>query len=343
MLKFTKEQADFVLNSRRNWEQQQRRLAETHGFQINELNGAIMAGNALSGGASTLPKDVWGEWDREAVQIQRDILSVFNDLAATNSRPMNIGKLVHHFQTVSDSGEVNISLDGRGKGKTDQPVIEYHGTPLPIIDSEFSFGWRQVLAAQTEGYQLDSAARYNHTRKVAEKLEDLAINGDQTINVGGATIYGLRTAPHRATTTHGVDLNGADGAAWVDAVKKTVSALHAKHFYTPVTLYVNWNDWFYASSTEYVATYPKKILAAIMEIPGIASIVPASRVPANEILGVCKRPDVVSVLNGMPIVTRPKNRLNPEDDYVFTVIAAASLEWRYDAEEQAGYVQATKA
>ena len=58
---------------------------------------------------------------------------------------------------------------------------------------------QQMLAAQTEGYSLDSDAISNHQRKVAEKLEDMVLNGDPNINVGGATIYGLRTAPNRAT------------------------------------------------------------------------------------------------------------------------------------------------
>lgn len=343
MLRYTAEQQAFILNQRRNWENQHRHMAALNGFSVTEVAGAVMAGNVLAGNASTLPKDVWGEWDREATLVQKDVLAVFSDLAATNSRPMNLGKLIHYFQTVSDSGEVNISLDGRGKAKTDAPVIDYHGTPLPIIDSEFSFGWRQMLAAQSEGYSLDSAARYNHTRKVAEKLEDIALNGDANINVGGATLTGLRNAPNRATATHGVDLNGASGAEWTDAVKKTIAALHSKNFYTPVTIYLNYSDWFYTSATEYVATYPKKILQALQEIPGVAAIIPASKVPVNEILGVCKRPDVVQVLNGMPLTIRPKARLNPEDDYVFSVIAAAAVELKYDAEGQAGYVQTTKA
>lgn len=342
MMRYSAEQAAFVMNSRRAWENQQRAIAANHGLEIVEnANGAMLAGNAMTGNASTLPKDVWGEWDREAVQIQRDVLAVFSDLSSL-ARPMNLGKLIHYFQTVSDSGDVNISLDGRGKAKTDQPVIEYFGTPLPIIDSEFSFGWRQMLAAQTEGYALDTAARFNATRKVAEKLEDIALNGDTSINVAGATLYGLRTAPNRITGNHAQDLATATGSQWVDTIKAIVNALHQKNFYTPVTLYMNYSDWFYATSTEYVATYPKKIMAAIMEIPGIAAIVPASRVAKNEILGVCKRPDVLSVLNGMPVTTRPKNRLNPEDDYVFSVIAAAAIEFKHDAEGQAGYLAFNK-
>ncbi|STY61410.1 Uncharacterised protein [Mannheimia haemolytica] len=66
-------------------------------------------------------------------------------------------------------------------------VLNYHGTPLPIIDSTFSFGWRDMSAAQSEGYQIDGAARANSLRKVAEKMEDLALNGDSSIVVGNAS------------------------------------------------------------------------------------------------------------------------------------------------------------
>lgn len=343
MLKFTKEQQALILNARRRWDIMQRNMAATHGFAVNDANGQFIAYDNLVGNASVLPKDVWGEWDRSAITVQRDVLAVFSDLAASVSRPMALGKIVHYFMTLSDSGDVNISLDGRGKAKTDQPVMDYEGTPLPIIDSELSFGWRQMLAAQTEGYSLDSDAIPNHQRKVAEKLEDMALNGEPNIKVGESTIFGLRTAPNRATGTHALDLNGASGAQWVETITALINLLHDSNFYAPVTIYLNYKDWFYASVNDYAANYPKTILARIMEIPGVQALVPASKVPANELLGVVKRSDVVQVLNGMPLTMRPKARQNPEDDYVFTVLAAAALQFKHDAEGQAGYVQLTKA
>ena len=110
-----------------------------------------------------------------------------------------------------------------------------------------------------------------------------------------------------------------------------------------MTIYLNYKDWFYASVNDYAANYPKTILSRIMEIPGVAALVPASRVPTDELLGVVKRPDVVQILNGMPMTMRPKARLNPEDDYVFSVLAAAAPQFKHDANGQAGYVQLTKA
>ena len=327
MLKYSKEQEALILNERRSFDRQHAEMA---------AKGVFM------GNASTVPKDVWGEWDKEGIEIQRDVLAVFNDLSSL-SRSLPIGKLVHHYQTISDSSEVNISMDGRSKAKTDAPLVAYVGTPVPIIDSTFSFGWRQMASMQSEGQSLDPAARNNAMRKVAEKMEDLVINGDATIDVGGAKVYGLRTAPNRNTGTTALDLNGATGAQWVEVIKDVIEKLHADNFYTPVTIYLNYADWFYASSTDYVLNYPKTILARLMEIAGVAAIIPASKVPTNEVLGICKRSDVVQILTEMPMSVRPFMRLRPEDDYVFNVMAAVAPEFKADHAGQSGMVQLTKA
>ncbi|MEY4075108.1 MAG: hypothetical protein RJA29_2465, partial [Pseudomonadota bacterium] len=178
MLRFSDEQQRFVLANRRAFNERQ-----------TALNAAI-GGSVLLGNAYALPKDVWGQWDREGIEVQRSTLAVFNDLAAAVATPMPIGKLIHYFQTISDSGSANVSLDGRSNARTDKPTFDYHGTPLPIIDSTFSFGWREVEAARTEGFALDGAARMNAMRKVAETLETAALEGYSTITVNGQASYG---------------------------------------------------------------------------------------------------------------------------------------------------------
>lgn len=324
MLRFTPDQQAFLLANRRAFNARQAIIA-------NQLGTTAMIGNA-----SPLPKDVWGQWDREGIEVQRQTLAVFNDLAATVSMPMPIGKLVHHFQTVSDSGSVNVSLDGRGKGKTDQPVIEYHGTPLPIIDSPFSYGWRQVEAARSEGFQLDSAGRMNAMFKVAQKLESIALDGDASIVVGGTPLYGLRTHPRRNTRTTGVTLNGATGAQWLAEISATLKLLHADNFKVPATVYLNWDDWFYAQSTEFTTGYPKTIAQRVAEMGGIASLVPADTVTASQIIALVKDRRTVQVLNGMPPATRAQFRANPEDDYNFVTMAAAAVEIKFDADQRCG-------
>lgn len=294
-------------------------------------------GGTMIGNASPLPRDVWGEWDRESVQLQRSILAVFGDLAGSVARPMNIGKLVHFFRTTTDSGNINVSLDGRSKAKTDQPLMEYHGTPLPIIDSTFSYGWRQMMAAQSEGESLEDDGRTNAMRRVAEKLEDIALNGDGSIIVSGNELYGLRNHPKRNTRTTGETLNGATGAEWKAEMIATLQLLHGDNIRRPATIYLNWDDWFYAGANDFSTQYPNKtILDRMMEIPGIAEIVPANSVPASEIIAVVKDRELIQVLNGMPMTSRAKFRQNPEDDYNFLVMAAAAVEIKFDAEDNCG-------
>ena len=323
MLRFTDEQQAFVLANRRQFNASQIAMAENH--------GQTLVGNALP-----LPKDVWGLWDREAVEVQRTTLRVFNDLSSSVSMPMPIGKLVHHFQTVSDSGSVNVSLDGRSKGRTDQPVFAYHGTPLPIIDSPFSYGWRQVAAASTEGFQLDAAGRMNSMRKIAEKAESLMLNGDTDIVVGADPLYGLRTHPRRNTRTTAQALNGATGAQWLATITATLKLLHGNNFKSPATIYLNFDDWFYATSTEFTAGYPKTIAQRVLELGGLREVIDADSINPGEVIAIEKDRSVLQVLSGMPMTTRAQFRANPEDDYNFVTMAAVALEIKFDASQNCG-------
>lgn len=329
MLRFTEDQQRFVLANRAAFNQRQTALAAA-------LGGGVMLGNAMA-----LPKDVWGQWDREGVEVQRSTLAVFNDLAASVSTPMPIGKLIHYFQTISDSGSANVSLDGRSDARTDQPTYDYHGTPLPIVDSTFSYGWRQVEAARTEGFQLDAAGRMNAMRKVAETLETAALEGYSTITVNGQASYGLRNHPKRNTRSTGVTLNGATGAQWLAEITATLKLLHGDNFKVPATIYLNWDDWFYATSTELTTGYPKTIMQRVMELGGVREIVPADSIAADEIIAVVKDRRVVQILNGMPMATTAKFRANPEDDYNFVTMAAAAVEVKFDAADNCGVAHST--
>lgn len=324
MLKFTEEQSRHVLSSRAQFNTQQTMLANAYG------SGSLI-GNALP-----LPKDMWGMWDHEGIAIQRSTLGVFNDLAASVATPMPIGKLVAYFQTISDSSQANVTLDGRNDGRTDKPTFNYNGTPLPITNSPFSYGWREVEAARSEGFQLDSAGRDNAMRKVAEKLESIVLSGDANIVVGGAALVGLRTAPQRNTRATGVTLNAATGAQWLSEFTATLKLLHADNFKTPATIYVNWSDWFYATSTEFTTGYPKTIAQRVLELGGIKEIIPVDSINANEIIAIIKDKRTVQLLNGMPMSTLPQFRANPQDEYNFLTMAAAALQIRFDAEGKCG-------
>ena len=80
MLRFTQQQEQAVNAARQH-------------FNLTETARAatLPAGEmSLVGNASQVPIDAWRRLDGRAVQIQRDVLSVFNRLATANTTPVSV-------------------------------------------------------------------------------------------------------------------------------------------------------------------------------------------------------------------------------------------------------------
>lgn len=330
MLDFTPEQQQAVVRARSAFNSSMERMA-TDAYDF-------------VGNASPIPLDAWRRIDQRAALVQRDVLAVFDRLSSANQTPVGVGDIMSFYPQISDSGEAHVSMDGRSEGKSDQAVIKFDGTPVPVIDSYARFGWRQMEVMRKGGMSIDTATIGNHQRKVAEKLEDMALNGLSSVNVAGSTIYGLRNFPARNTDTHALDLNGATGAQWLSAFSKLLFKLVGDNAYGRATVFLNYGDWLYASLNEFTAGYPKTILQRLQEIGNVAEIVPASKVPVNELIGIADigSGNWGSILSAMPLTTRPKARHNPEDDYTFGVIAMAAPQLRQDALGQAPIAHITK-
>lgn len=322
------------------------------GIEANEL-AAMSEGQLVRelayrpmmvGNAAPIPPEAWRRIDARATTIMRDVLAVFNRLAAANTTPVAMGDIMSYFPQISDSGEARVTMDGRDPGRSDQAIVKYVGTPVPIITSDARFGWRQMEVMRKAGTLLDAETIANHQRKVAEKLEDMVLNGESGVVVAGNTIYGLRNHPSRNTDTHGFDLNAtATGANYLTTFQKLINALVGDNAFGKVTVFMNYSDWVYASINEFAAGYSKTILQRMREIEQIADIVPASKVPADNVLGIAgiETGDWGSILQGMGMTTRPKARNNPEDDYVYTVLAAAAPQLRTDYDGRAPFAHLT--
>lgn len=330
MLKFTTAQEQSVLAARAAY---------------NEREQALAAHAHLVGNAAPVPVDAWRRLDQRGSMLQRDILRVFNRLAAANTTPVGVGDLLSFYPKISDSGDVIMSMDGRSDAKGDQALLRYEGTPVPVIEATATWGWRQAEVIRKGGGMIDTESIANKQRKVAEKLEDMAINGASNIVVNGSTVYGLRTFPERTAGTHGLDLNAASGSQWLGVVEDVLQAHIADNSFGNVTLFVNWGDYTYASLTEFAAGYPKTILQRLQEVAQVAEIVPCSKMPANNVVSIAglATGEWGSVLSAMPMTTRPKFRANPEDDYTFTVLAMAAPQFRSDYDGRSHIVHLTKA
>lgn len=303
-------------------------------FDRREEQIAAAAGGVMIGNAAPIGLDAWRRIDERSARLQRDMLMVYARLARGNSIPVSLGDLVNFYPKIGDSGSAGVSMDGRAVGKADQAAVTFAGTPVPIIHSEAAFGWRQwqVLSKGGGFGATDSIA--NNQRIVLEKLEDMAINGLSSIVVGGATIYGLKTFPDRISGTYGAfNLNGGTGANWATAFTATINGLVGDNSFGRATVFVNYTDWMYAGQTDFASNYPKTILQRMLEMPGVGEIIPCSKLAANDVIAVnnVDSGEWGSILTAMPLTTRPKARVNEQDDYAFSVMAATAPQFRSDA------------
>lgn len=307
------------------------------GFLRNQRDAYNAGQRNLHGNAAGLPVEFWRQVDRDIALVPRTILSVFNDLASSVSRAVPVGVVDHAFAVAGDSGAAHISLDGQWSGELDQAAFQNFSTAVPIFQDMFRLGWRDMEAARANGWSLDMASRDNSLNAVAIALEDAALVGSAKIVRNGVTMTGLTNHPSRLTRATSGTLNGATGAAWMTEMVATIKLLHAQNYRQPVTVYLNWDDWFYASNTDFSTAYPNKtILQRVQEIAGVAKFVPASRIAANTILAVVKERNVVQVLNAMPMAVVPLFRANDMDPYDFKTVAIAGIQLRPDANGKLG-------
>ncbi len=332
MLLFTNEQQTAIKASRSQFNERATALASR-----------VVAG--LEGNSLAIPLDAWRRIDGRVQQIARTRLQMFNRLAAASTTPVSIADLVNYYPQVSDSGDVLVTMDGRNAGKADQAQVKYVGTPTPIFTSTARFGWRQMEVIRKGGGLIDTTTIANHQRKVAEKLEDMVLNGLSGINVDGNVIYGLRNLPQRNTFTHGFTLATATGAQWLSVIKQAIAAAMGDNQYGQLTLFVNQADYTAADTTDYAANYSGTILERLRAVNQIKEIVPVASVPPDEVLGIVdlEGGEWGGILSAMPMVTRPKTRLEPEDDYLFGVMAAAAPQFRSDWNGQSAFLHGTKA
>lgn len=332
MLTFTSEQQAAVMAARAGFNQRAVALA---------ANSAAMT---FEGNSLAIPLDAWRRIDTRAQALARTRLPIFNRLAKASTIPVSIADLVNYYPQVSDSGEVLVSMDGRNTAKADAPVMKFAGTPVPILTSNARMGWRQMEVLRKGGSMLDTVSIANNQRKIAEKLEDMALNGLTGINVDGNVIYGLRNLPSRNTFQHGLTLASATGAQWLAVIKQVIAAAMGDKQFGQITIFVNLGDYTAADTTDYAANYSGTILQRLGSVNQLKEIVPAASLPPNEVIAIVDL-DVGEwggILSAMPLTTRPKTRVEPEDDYVFGVIAAAAPQFRTDYDGNSAFVHGTQ-
>lgn len=122
-------------------------------------------------------------------------------------RVFPVFKLPHAgFTTVrgykqTDMKQARISIHGQGKSK-DRISLASFDVTVPVIHSEFSLYWRDILSSRNGGLPLETRTVESAARQCAEEEDKLLLTGEYT-GWKAMGIEGLATATGRNTTVGG--------------------------------------------------------------------------------------------------------------------------------------------
>lgn len=244
--------------------------------------------------ATSLRKEEWLELDRKVLKAARFRLRAWSDLAAANSFGgfNGMGKIILEHETQSDPGEAMVDMDGISGGRTDSPVFQLQGLPLPITYQDFWFSARRLAVSRNSGTPLDSNMGEAAARRVAEKIEKMTIGnapagfvyGGNSTQVGGygrsSKVYGYTDFSDRLTKTN---MTAPTAGGWLPSTTMTefnacLNYLRSRKFYGPFMVY-NSTDWdpyldgdYYMGSGAGVASSAQTLRARLRAIDGVMDV-----------------------------------------------------------------------
>ena len=318
-------------------------IAQQH--RIIDLVNSGKVPLALVANATALRKEEWLELDRVVLRAARYRLRAWADLAAANSFGgfNGMAKTILEHETMSDPGEAVIDMDGLTDARTDEPLFQLQGLPLPITHSDFWFSARKLAISRNTGTPLDVTMGESAGRRVAESIEKVTIGMNTGPLFGGAStqqggygrasqVYGYVNFPARLTNTllYLPTGNGRSGTGWKPAdtladVLGLLDALRLNKFYGPFMCYHS-NDWDQYMDNDYILTggnvATQTLRNRLRSIEGIqdvrrldmlfASQLSSASGPGTDVdatlhpftlLLIQMTPDVARAVNGMDITT----------------------------------------
>lgn len=241
--------------------------------------------------ATSLRRDDWIYYDKKLVEATRTRLRAWSDLAAASSVGGfdALAKMTYEYEAMSDTGEVMVSMDGRGAGRDTGLDFVQSSVPLPIYHVDFTLGLRQDLVSRNSGIPLSTTRLEQAGRRIAERVEGSLIGLFTGPTYGtranyfphreASTVYGYTTHPSRQTKTDLTTPTGSNPQATVDDVLEMRDLMYDAGFYGPFMLYhsTDWDlylddDYGQTTGSSYGFAPTKTLRQRLKDIEGIRDV-----------------------------------------------------------------------
>jgi uncharacterized linocin/CFP29 family protein len=246
---------------------------------------------------SLLRRDEWQLLDTRVQQAALTRLRAVEDLRGRGlTVPIgSFGTLTYQWNQASEMTQADISMTGQIAGERDRVDFKIAGRPVPIVYKDFMIPERTLESARLLGNQLDTAHATAAARVVAEKLEDMLVNGSAATIFDGNTIYGYTTETNRNTDT-AANYGGGDWGTIsnvVPTVEGMISAANTDRHYGPFVLYASTTQYNQATLNFYTDGSGQTPRDRIMQMPMVEDLRVLDTLADGAILLVQMSEDVV--------------------------------------------------
>lgn len=258
---------------------------------------------------SYLFEDEWKDVEREVIEASQYPLRVVDDVKSAGlNKSVDPNVLVSQWYTQGEITGATVNMLGRSMADRDLPETRPTGVPIPMIYKDLSMSSRAIGASRRIGDGIDLTMVTLATRVVAEKLEDLLINGDTSISYAGNTLYGLLTEPN-VTTDTAASFGGGDFGTPGNPEKTIagmINSLNAANYRGPFTVYVSETQFNQMAMTYHTDGSAQTALQRINTWPSVRSVMslPSTSLAAGSVIVAQFTRDVVEWGEGAGIQVR---------------------------------------
>jgi uncharacterized linocin/CFP29 family protein len=255
---------------------------------------------------NTLREDETREIEEALVRVARRDLVAVADLAnLTTPLVKGIGATTFEFDRIAPVGEATQGMSILDLGDRDLVNFSRTAIPVPVTASQFRLDARHRAAGQSIGEPVDLTNLEEHTRSVAEKLEDTLCNGSAVVLGGnslpGYTNFGSRDQQSFSDSAWSALTPPGLSAAVADVLAMR-SALRNDGFTGPYTLYIpaNFDG---VIDDDYKAESDRTLRERLLAIDGITSIKVLPALADSNVLLVQMTRSVVTQAVGQQLTT----------------------------------------
>jgi uncharacterized linocin/CFP29 family protein len=255
---------------------------------------------------NTLREDETRQIEEALTRVARRDLRAVADLrgAGLTADLRNIGVTTYEFDRVSPVGEATQSMSILNLGDKDLVTFARTAIPVPVTASQFELDARHSAAGQTLGEPVSLTNVEEHTRAVAEKLEDSLVNGSSVVlGTNGMPGYTNFSAREQVSFSNvewaNASFTGTDAVTDVLAMR---TALRDNGFTGPYVLYIP-SNYDGVIDEDFKAESDRTLRERLLSIDGVTDIRVLPSLPDSEVLLVQMTRSVVQAPIGQDITT----------------------------------------